>query len=65
MTNPIQQSKGIPPSEYTRFLERQFAEHEAFIARRHKERLVRRLTWACWVSVAVVIGVAAYVGWCA
>ena len=48
------------PSGYTRYLERVAAEHEDFVRERRKQRLVRRLTWACWVSVAILIAVVAW-----
>lgn len=55
MTTPIAESKGIPPSEYTRFLERHVAHHEAFVKRRRRERLLSR---AMWASVAFLAAVA-------
>lgn len=48
------------PSNYAQYLERVAAEHSAFVRNRRKERIVRRLTWACWVSVGVLIAVVAW-----
>ena len=50
------------PSNYAQYLERVAAEHSAFVRNRRKERIVRRLTWACWVSVGVLIAVVAWRG---
>ena len=48
------------PSNYAQYLERVAAEHEQFVRNRRKERMVRRLAWACWVSVGALIAVVAW-----
>lgn len=55
MTNPIQQSKGVPPSEYTPHLDRIFASQVAFIAKRRRERLLRRVMWASVMGLVCVV----------
>lgn len=62
MTTFPQQSKGIPPSDYSRHIERLDREQAAFVKRRRQERLVHRLTWACWSSIVVLIAVVAWRG---
>ncbi len=42
------------PSAYTRYLERVAAEHEAFLRKRRRDRMMVRMTWA---SVAFLVGV--------
>lgn len=58
MTTMITQSSSprLPrPDAYRTYLDRVTAEHAEFVKRRKRERLVRRLTWACWIGCTVLI----------
>jgi hypothetical protein len=74
MTTQIQSSKGMPPSAYRAHLDRiisdgvaahleQAADHEAFVRRRRRNRMVRRLTWACWAFIALILAAVAWRGY--
>lgn len=54
-TNIIEQSKGIPPSQYTAHVERVTNREAAWRARRRAERIRRRLLLGFVVLVLAVI----------
>ncbi len=60
MTNPIQESKGVPPSEYAQWAEKVLTEHAARV--KHLRRL-RRATLLRQAAFIIVCLLAAAIAW--